>query len=74
MWMDIGIVALLLVGVYCFFELVGWRTRMVTSRTTRRAEDMYGQYADPPRRQRRYARERGGEWRDEPAKDRSSRV
>jgi hypothetical protein len=32
MWMDIGIVALLLVGVYCFVELVGWRTRMLTSR------------------------------------------
>jgi len=74
MWMDIGIVALLLVGVYCFFELVGWQTRMMTSRTTRRAEDMYGQYADPARRQRPHARERGGERRDEPVNDRSSRV
>ena len=52
MWMDIGIVALLLVGVYCFIELVGWRTRMLTSRTTRRAEDMYDQYADSPSKQR----------------------
>ena len=51
--MDIGIVALLLVGVYCFIELVGWRTRMLTSRTERRAEDTYAQYAGPPSKQRR---------------------
>jgi hypothetical protein len=53
MWMDIGIVALLLVGVYCFIELVGSRTRMLTSRTERSAEDAYDQYADPSRQQRR---------------------
>ena len=51
--MDIGIVALLLVGVYCFIDLVGWRTRLLTSRTEHRAEDTYGQYADSPSKQRR---------------------
>lgn len=64
MWMDIGIVALLVAGVYAFAELVGWRTRMLTRRTTRTAEDMYDQYAGSPRQQRRYAREHGGEWTD----------
>jgi hypothetical protein len=40
----------------------------------RRAEDMYGQYADSPRQQRRSARERAGEQRDGPAKDPSTRA
>lgn len=62
--MDIGIVALLLFGVYAFLQLAGWRTRALTSRTTRTAEDMYDQCGDSPRKQRRYAREHGGDWRD----------
>jgi hypothetical protein len=62
MWADIGIAALLLVGVYCFLELIGWRSRVMTRRTDRRAEDLYGQYADSPRVQRKYARRHGGEW------------
>jgi hypothetical protein len=74
MWMDIGIVALLLFGVYAFTVLVGWERRSLTRRTMRRAEDMYGQYADSPRQQRRDARERAGEQRDEPAKDPSTRA
>jgi len=64
MWINIGIVALLLVGVYCFIELVGWRTRLLTSRTERRAEDTYDQYADSPGQQRPYASKRGA-WTDD---------
>jgi hypothetical protein len=67
MWADIGIAALLLVGVYCFLSLVGWRTRAMTRRTYRRAEDLYDRFADSPREQRKYAREHGGQCRDEPA-------
>jgi hypothetical protein len=74
MWMDIGVVALLLFGVYAFTQLVGWERRNLTRRTMRRAEDMYGQYADSPRQQQRHARERAGEHRDEPAKDPSTRA
>lgn len=48
--------------------------RTLNRRTTRTAEDMYDQYADSPRKQRRYAREHGGERRDEPAKDPSTRA
>ncbi len=62
MWLDIGIVALFLVGLYALFELVGWRTRLLTRRSHRTAENMYNQYADSPRRQRRYAKEHGGTW------------
>jgi hypothetical protein len=65
MWLDIGIVALFLVGVYAFIELVGWRTKALSRRTSRRAEDMYDQYADSARKQRRYAQQHGGSWPDD---------
>jgi hypothetical protein len=64
MWLDIGIVALLIVGIYCFAVLTGFERRSLTRRTNRRAEDMYDQYADSPRKQRRYAREHGT-WQEE---------
>ena len=67
--MDIGIVALLLFGVYAFLQLAGWRTRALTHRTERTAEDMYDQFAASPRRRRRYARELGGVWRDHSGDD-----
>lgn len=63
--MDIAVVALMITGLYAFAELVGWRTRMVTRRTMRNAEDMYDQYADSPGKQRRYARKHGGQWTDD---------
>jgi hypothetical protein len=48
-----------------FLALVGVETRWVTRRSTRTAEDLYQDYADSPREQRRYAREHGGEWHDQ---------
>ncbi len=62
MWLDIGIVVLFLFAGYAFYQMVGWRTRGLSRRTKRTAEDMYPQYADSPRRQRRYARQHGGTW------------
>jgi hypothetical protein len=62
MWLDIGIVALFIVGAYAFLQLVGWRTRGLSRRSKRTAESMYGNYADSPRQQRRYARDRGASW------------
>jgi hypothetical protein len=62
MWLDIGIVALFVLGAYAFLQLVGWRTRGLSRRSKRTAESMYDQYADSPRQQRRYAREHGGTW------------
>jgi len=65
-WLDdIVVPVLLLLGFSCFAILVGFRTRMLTRRTTRRAEDLYPQYADSARKQRRYAREHGGQWPDD---------
>jgi hypothetical protein len=63
-WEDILIAALLITGVYGFACLVGFRTRMLTHKTSRTAESMYPYYADSPRKQRKYAREHGGTWKD----------
>jgi hypothetical protein len=35
-------------------------------KTSRTAENMYDDYADTPRQQPRYARQHGGQWRDDP--------
>ncbi len=67
MWLDVVIVALFIVGIYCFAVLTGWQTRLISRRTKRRAEDMYDQYADSPHKQRRYATEHGETWHDDPA-------
>ena len=64
-WEDILIAALLLVGVGCFLSLVGFRTRLMTRKTTRTAENLYPNFADSPSKQRKYARERGGTWRED---------
>ena len=50
---------------YGFASIAGFRTRTLTRRTDRTAKDMYDEFADSPRKQRKYARDHGGEWRDE---------
>lgn len=66
MWLAIGIVFALAVGAYCFAVLTGFQARMLTRKSSRRAEDIYGQYTDSPRRQRKFAEEHGGTRRDGP--------
>ena len=73
MWLDVAIVALFVVGIYCFAVLTGWQTRLISRRTKRRAEDMYGQYAGSPRQQRRFAKEHGGTWQDDQVRPGSPR-
>jgi hypothetical protein len=63
-WVDLAIVALLLFGVYAFAQLASWRTQALTSRSDRRAEDLYDRYADSERTQRRHANEHSGERTD----------
>lgn len=63
-WEYIIVAAVLIFGVYCFLVLVGFRARMLSTRTKRTAESMYGLYADSTRKQRKYAKEHGGQWRD----------
>jgi predicted negative regulator of RcsB-dependent stress response len=69
MWMDIGIVALFVVAIYAFVQLVGWRTRSMSRRSNRTAESLYDTYADSPRKQRRFARQHGGSSTDEQHKE-----
>lgn len=39
--------------------------RFWSRRTDRTAQDMYDQFTDSPRQQRKYARHHGGEWHNE---------
>jgi hypothetical protein len=64
-WEYILIAALLIFGFYCFFVVVGFRTRTLTRKSDRTAESMYGNYGDSNRKQRRFARQHGGQWRDD---------
>jgi hypothetical protein len=64
-WIDIVVPALLLLGAYCFAVMVGFRTRMLTRKTTRTAENMYPLYADSLKKQQKYAKEHGGTWKDD---------
>ncbi len=51
MWLAyLVIVVVLVFGAYAFAKLAGFQTRTLTRRTTRRAEDLYDQYAEPPAR------------------------
>ena len=47
--------------------LTGFEKRFLTRKTDRRAENLYDEYADSPRKQRRFAEEHGGTWKDDPA-------
>jgi hypothetical protein len=64
-WEDILIGALLILGVCCFLSLVGFNVRRLTRKTSRTAENLYGNFADSPRKQEKYAREHGGSWRED---------
>jgi len=63
-WEIILFIAVVIFAIYAFASIVGFRTRTLTRRTDRTAENMYDNYADPPRKQHRYARHHGGEGRD----------
>jgi hypothetical protein len=60
-WQYIVIAALMALGVYGFFLLTGFERRLLTRKTGRTAESMYGGYAHSSRKQRRRARKQGGE-------------
>jgi hypothetical protein len=64
-WETILFVAAVIVAIWGFASLVGFRTRSLTRRTDRTAEQMYDQFADSPHQQRKYAREHGGQWRND---------
>jgi hypothetical protein len=63
-WEIILFFAVVLLAIYGFASIVGFRTRTLTRRTDRTAENMYDNFADPTPKQRRDASEhsdtRGG--------------
>ena len=63
-WEAVLFFAVVIFAIYAFASIVGFRTRTLTRPTDRTAQDMYDNYADSPRKQRRYARHHGGEGRD----------
>jgi hypothetical protein len=52
-WMYVVIVAVLALGAYGFLSLARYQTRWLTSKTGRRAEDMYDNFADSPGKRHR---------------------
>jgi hypothetical protein len=62
---DIIVPVLLILGIGGFVSIVRFQTWRLTRKTGRTAEDLYPGYADSPRQQRKYAREHGGQWRDD---------
>jgi hypothetical protein len=63
-WEAVLFFAVVIFAIYAFASIVGFRTRTLTHETDRTAQDMYDNYRDSPRKQRRDARRHGGEGRD----------
>jgi hypothetical protein len=64
-WETILFLIAVILAIWGFASMVGFRTSSLTRRTDRTATDMYDQFADSPRKQHRYARDHGGEWHNE---------
>ena len=57
--------AAVILAIWGFASWVGVQKRYLTHGHNRTAQDLYGEFADSRRKQRRYARRHGGEWRNE---------
>ena len=64
-WESILFFAAVILAIWGFASIAGFRTRTLTRRTDHTAQDMYDNFADSPRKQRRHASEPGGERRNE---------
>jgi len=62
-WGTVLFLAVVVLAIWGFMSIVGFRTRTLTRKTDRRAEDLYADYADPPRGQHRFLHAHGV-WRD----------
>jgi hypothetical protein len=60
-WEIVLFFAAVILAIYGFASIVGFRTRSLSRRTGRTAENMYDNYAELPPRQRREARKHSGE-------------
>lgn len=62
-WGTVLFLAAVVLAIWGFLSIVGFRTRTLTRKTDRRAEDMYANYAGPGRGRHRYLHAHGV-WRD----------
>ncbi len=63
-WGTVLFLAAVVLAIWGFLSIVGFRTKTLTRKTDRRAEDMYANYASTPWEQEKYARQHGTQWRD----------
>lgn len=61
------IILVLAFGIYAFITLTGVQARWMSRKSKRTAESMYGSFVGSLGKQRRYAREHGGEWQADDA-------
>ena len=69
-WLDIVIPVLMILAVYGFLLIVGVNVNWLTRRSYNTVDDVYDRYADSPRKQRKYARAHGGQWKDDTGSER----
>ena len=65
-WGTVLVLAAVVLAVWGFMSIVGFRPRTITRKTGRRAEDLYPNYAGPRRVPHRYLHVHGV-WRDDEA-------
>ena len=58
-WGTVLFLAAVVLAIWGFLSIVGFRTRTLTRKTDRRAEDLYASYADPPPGQHRHLHRHG---------------
>jgi hypothetical protein len=63
-WGTVLFLAAVVLAIWGFLSIVGFRTRTLTRKTDRRAEDMYASYDDSRRGQHRYLHKHSG-WGDD---------
>lgn len=64
-WQYLIAVVVVILAVWGFVSVVKSQTHRLSDKTDNTAEDVYDRSADSPRKQRKYAAEHGGEWRNE---------
>ena len=64
-WDYVMVVGAFLIGIFAFWALSRSLGRALSQGSSPVADSMYGNYADSLRKQRRYARQHGGEWKDD---------
>ena len=62
-WGTVLFLAAVVLAIWGFMSIVGFRTRTLTRKTDRRAEDLYPNYAGSQREKHRFSPDHGG-WRD----------